>query len=497
MLLDDAATGERNEAHELQALHVEPVQAHSTRAGAPPSPPLVAFHVDSHFSGGESIRAVTLFCLRVKVVNPIPASFSASLSAPTSTLPHLRCVNPELSTVTWEVMEKHIQRRYSEVMLLRELLRYQFPHLIIPPLPPKDLGASMDSFFAAEDELAVQQFNIGMFLRSVVAYHPEIVSLCPLFKAFATHDRAMMESETLPRMNEKVQAYRRANKDLVDFSGPRREFSSSAATALSRAASYVSRSASRWLSSAAAITSSTASTAGSTTSIHEGGSEEVQEVCEYWRGVSSSMVLQRGHLEKAAKDVLHACKYQNLKDAEDEKIAAAIQELSVEISTCEEVPAETRGSAAAFLKDFSQITTDVVKIEKCGREVHLQKAYLSLAYEAYYAKAVLFAVDDITALFRYLESGRAFEAHSEAWREALQSSQSLNDKLKRSFEDVYLPAARQRIAYVLRSVHGTVRNTAAAVNEYHLKTKLSMPVLRSHSKAAGGVVDGERERENE
>lgn len=194
----------------------------------------VKMKVESNFRGNEGLRSITYFLIRTtteKIISP-PSGVEAAAMPPKTVPPHLRSLFSGLGLVQWQQgKEVMIQRRYSEACALRELLLYQFPHLIIPPLRVKGIGENWDSYLNREDASCELSVKLQFFFQQLVAI-PEVVFMSDFFKSFATDPRDAFEVVTLPRITEKIKAYQRANKVVVDFSGQQKEFTSSATNAI-------------------------------------------------------------------------------------------------------------------------------------------------------------------------------------------------------------------------------------------------------------------------
>lgn len=194
----------------------------------------VRMKVESNFRGNEGLRSITYFLIRTTTENsiPPPPGIEALAQPPKTVPPHLRSLYSGLGLVQWNAgKEVMVQRRYSEACALRELLTYQFPHLLIPPLRVKGIGENWDSYLNKEDVSNELSIKLQFFLQQLMGI-PALVFMSDAVQAFATDPRDTFETVTLPRIQEKIKAYHRANKVVIDFSGQQKEFSSTATNAI-------------------------------------------------------------------------------------------------------------------------------------------------------------------------------------------------------------------------------------------------------------------------
>lgn len=201
-----------------------------TAAAEMPADFPVKMNVESSFRGNEGLRSITYFLIRTTTESTIspPPGIEALGQPPKTVPPHLRSLFSGVGLVQWNPgKEVMIQRRYSEASMLRELLSYQFPHLLIPPLRAKGMAENWDSYLNKEDASYELTFKLQFFLQQLMGI-PTVIFMSEYVQAFATDPRDTFETVTLPRMQEKLKAYQRANKPVVDFSGQQRDFSSSA-----------------------------------------------------------------------------------------------------------------------------------------------------------------------------------------------------------------------------------------------------------------------------
>uniref|UniRef100_A0A0A9X5Y0 Sorting nexin-4 n=1 Tax=Lygus hesperus TaxID=30085 RepID=A0A0A9X5Y0_LYGHE len=103
-----------------------------------------------------------------------------------------------------------VERRYSEVVDLRELLVCQFPTLIIPPLPAKSAVRDVETFLNAGDAIAIQRFNLQFFLKEIAAM-PVVMFFSEWTAPFFLDPRDSFETSTLLRIRAALKAFRTVN----------------------------------------------------------------------------------------------------------------------------------------------------------------------------------------------------------------------------------------------------------------------------------------------
>lgn len=351
----------------------------------------VKMKVESNFRGSEGLRSITYFLIRTttdKVILP-PPGVEAAAMPPKTVAPHLRSLFSGLGLVQWhEGKEVIVQRRYSEACALRELLLYQFPHLIIPPLRVKGIGENWDSYLNREDASCELSVKLQFFFQQLVAI-PEVVFMSEFFQAFATDSRETFEAVTLPRITEKTKAYQRANRVVVDFSGQQKEFASSTTNVIVNASTKtiksvvnfftghragdgnvegINSSSNSFVSSpvtgatatsgsngaprrdspatggtnvetgVSSLTENISSSAGGGPRLGEySGSAEVIADIDYWNNISIFLAIRRKHLKSAVADFNQYLSHTNKAETAMQSAAEAAKSFSSELHSFGEV----------------------------------------------------------------------------------------------------------------------------------------------------------------
>ncbi|KAH9597841.1 Phox homologous domain [Trypanosoma melophagium] len=146
-----------------------------TPATKPESAQLATFIVETAVLSTGMVRPITFFPI---VVNIRTAGASMYSEPQVPQAPHLGSIDIGVRRNRWaESFPAHVDRRYSELVDFRMLLVYQFPTLIVPPLPPKSKFDDLGTFLTNENVLVAQQHTIVRFLREI--------AMCPEFIYFS------------------------------------------------------------------------------------------------------------------------------------------------------------------------------------------------------------------------------------------------------------------------------------------------------------------------
>lgn len=201
---------------------------------------LARFRVDAPFKGSEMIRPITYFPITTDILESNDASFTVP-DIP-SNGPHLSRIDIGVKRTDWtRGNSAMVERRYSEVADLRELLTYQFPTLIIPPLPAKSNLSSIETYFSASDALTAQRHNLQFFLREIAAM-PELIFFSEWVAPFFLDPRDTFETGTLLHMRAALRMFRSAARPFHECSKRHRSFTEYTANKLASQSSKLVRS---------------------------------------------------------------------------------------------------------------------------------------------------------------------------------------------------------------------------------------------------------------
>ncbi|KEG07156.1 hypothetical protein DQ04_10721010 [Trypanosoma grayi] len=134
--------------------------------------PLAKFAQEEPTVSGGVVRRIVYF----PIVTTIVSTDSSKFPDPAIPIgPHLRSMNIGVSRNRWvQSSVAGMERRYSELVDLRTLLAFQFPTLIVPPLPPKSNLENFGTLLKNEGVIITQQHSIARFLREI-AIIPELM----------------------------------------------------------------------------------------------------------------------------------------------------------------------------------------------------------------------------------------------------------------------------------------------------------------------------------
>eukprot|EP00796_Vickermania_ingenoplastis_P009014 gene9014-biopygen6503 len=178
----------------------------------------------SSFFQGNGMRGVTYFILEVAVPSGgVPSRHPATTS---SAVPlHLRGVDDSRGEDVAYVSGARyvVQRRYSEGLLLRELLCFQFPTAVLPPRVPKSVAAHLMTYRCDLQTLEEQQAAL-QFLWTHLTCQADVVRSSPYVKAFLTEGRRECLATAANRMRQTLQRFRDANRGVDEACGVRGEW---------------------------------------------------------------------------------------------------------------------------------------------------------------------------------------------------------------------------------------------------------------------------------
>ncbi|RNF10090.1 hypothetical protein TraAM80_01839 [Trypanosoma rangeli] len=166
------SVGSENAFEERQ--QEQPVLVQTIRTAAMPADatPLVRFVVGAAVLGTGFVRPITFFPI-MTTIKSTDSSKHAVPDVPKG--PHEAQLEHGIQRCQWAASSSaQVDRRYSELVEFRTLLAYQFPTMIVPPLPPKSKLENFGTFLTNESILLTQQRTLVRFLREL-AVNPELV----------------------------------------------------------------------------------------------------------------------------------------------------------------------------------------------------------------------------------------------------------------------------------------------------------------------------------
>ncbi|RNF26940.1 uncharacterized protein Tco025E_00806 [Trypanosoma conorhini] len=170
--LGAASAGSENPFQERQQEQCTPSQTPRTAAMPADTAPLARFVVEAAVLGTGLVRPITFF----PILTTIKSTDSSRYAVPDVPKgPHEAQLEQGIQRSQWAASSSaQVDRRYSELVEFRALLAYQFPTMIVPPLPPKSKLENFGTFLTNGNILLTQQRTLVRFLREV-AMTPELM----------------------------------------------------------------------------------------------------------------------------------------------------------------------------------------------------------------------------------------------------------------------------------------------------------------------------------
>eukprot|EP00758_Cryptobia_borreli_P015203 Tbor_TRINITY_DN6001_c3_g1::TRINITY_DN6001_c3_g1_i1::g.11294::m.11294 len=177
-----------------EAFNISPNRASHQMADRPyslgNSQPFINFRVTHHLMNNDVVRPICYFAISVIVrrmtydeERQLPEDISDILPV----IPYHQNVIPNYDNLRrryiWEQGENRIERRYSEMVELREYLVLMYPSVLIPPLVPKSRMQHIKSYMSPESHINHMKRRIKCFLDAlcnmseIMLYNPHL----PLF----------------------------------------------------------------------------------------------------------------------------------------------------------------------------------------------------------------------------------------------------------------------------------------------------------------------------
>lgn len=433
---------------------------------------------DAHARVTEGLRSVSYFCFRVqKLTNPPPTNIAVPETA-TTIPPHLRSINYGLSVLSWEQHRNEvvIQRRYSEMCALRELLLYQFPNIIIPPLRVKSTSENLESYLNKDETAKELVMQMKFFVNELVNI-PSIMYLSELTKRFFTDEQRHFAEVTYPEIQDKIKWFRRENRKVEEFSGRQREFSTATA------ASTIASASTKAFKSVFGLFSGTASresSPGVTPSQAQPREPEVSKDVDEWNQICSQLAVRRQHLKAAAASFNKYLAGEKKVADSEAGMAAAAQGYAAELrahsfdgSSLVTLPGgsgeqeEVRvPPLSEAMESFGAAMMETTDIERAKRRTQFSDVSTRLRCESDYAKAILFRVDDVLSLYAYIEGSQKYQYKSAAWEEAMQCAKNISRSLRQDYEQVYTPSYHKRMEELRTRVLGPMKSAMIDLGKY-------------------------------
>lgn len=458
----------------------------------------VTMRVESTFRGNETVRSITYFLICTNTRENIVVPPEISVPDLKLTPPHLRCINPDLAIVQWAAgKEAMVQRRYSEACLLRELLQFQFPHLLIPPLRLKSATENLESFTNSDQLNLELTFQLQYFLYHLTRI-PQIIFLSSMVQSFALDSRDEFERSTLPRMKEKVNAFRRANKAVEDFSGQQKEFTTTVTSALVNASTKTLRSVIGFFNNnpPTCVVGSDAAEVVSTetpqTSTEAPCGEAFDDVSE-WSRIAGDLTVRRKHLKEAAAAFNVFLSRLNQISTARINMSQAAHGIAQELMAHQGSPDKAENTPpflSAGFNGLGESLRETVEIERSARKQQFADVCSRLRCEADYIKAILYKIDDILSLFAYQEKSKVYERNSPMWKDSMECTQFISNSVRREYDNVYLPQFHQRMNELKERAFRPMACSAVQQGNYLEKSSLEAFIQQlpaSVVAAAGGA----------
>ncbi|KAK7195998.1 PX domain containing protein [Novymonas esmeraldas] len=460
---------------------------------------LSRFRIDAAFKGNEMVRPITYFPITTEILVENDASFTVP-DIPTNA-PHLVGIDIGVRRSDWSRGNSaSVDRRYSEVVDLRELLAYQFPSIILPPLPRKNSVSDIETYFSAADAVAAQRHTLQFFLNEI-AYMPEIIFFSEWVAPFFLDPRDTFETGTLLRMRAVLRDLRIATHAFHDCSKRHRSFTEYTANKIAATSSSFVRSVAGFLFSskgdddasgggvsgggggggggAPVPTSSSSATYDWTYLPHAAKSDACAwvRVCEQLTRRQQALKASARSFEKYLAALAH------MRDAQL-KVAQSFENYEQAL----------RSSTAldALGGDYRLAASMIDAVSQKERE-YMERRYLNtcmrLSFEANLIDAVLDAVDVVLGQYQFLSSAQLLNTRDRTHEEALLYTQAVSRALLTDYRDRYRVYYEQRMRNLVRDqIVRPAIESASAVRQATKSSELLRVVQSAAFTDAANVV---------
>uniref|UniRef100_A0AAW3ATQ4 PX domain containing protein n=1 Tax=Leishmania utingensis TaxID=653362 RepID=A0AAW3ATQ4_9TRYP len=406
------------------------------------------------------VRPITYFPITTEILAENDASFTVP-DVPTNA-PHLSGIDVGVRRSDWSRGNSaSVDRRYSEVVDLRELLTYQFPTLIMSPLPRKNSVSDIETYFSASDAFAAQRHNLQFFLNEI-AYMPEVIFFSEWIAPFFLDPRDTFETGTLLRMRAALRDLRLATHPFRECSKRHRSFTEYTANKIAAKSSSLVRSVANFFFSPK---NDDHSNGGRISDAHPNGSGSVPVPTS-----SSSFTYDWTYLPPSAKS--DACAWVRV----CEQLARRQQALKASARSFEKylaALAHTRDAqlrVAQSFENYERTLRSSPALDALGSEYHLavsmldavtqkereyiERKYLNmclrLSFEANLIDAVLDAVDVVLGQYQFLSSAQLMNTRDRTHEEALLYTQAVSRALLVDYRDRYRLLYEKRMRNLVR-----------------------------------------------
>lgn len=413
---------------------------------------LVKFRVDVAFKGKEVLRPITYFPIYTEVLVDNDANFTVP-DVPAAP-PHFRHLQTGVKRNDWTRGNcAMIERRYSEVHDLRELLTFQFPTLIIPPLPTKSSVKDIETYFNAEDTLQAQRYNVQFFLKEIAAM-PELIFFSEWVPPFFLEPRDSFETGTLLRLRDALTQYRAANKFVYMLSKRHGSMTTDAANMIAAKSTQLVRSVAGWIWGGNSTANDEATAAANTDTNR---SSEIPEVFDWsglppvmaanaaaWVKESEKLQQRQKAMKRASRAFERFLSAMNTENTEQLKVAQAIEGYETTLR-------ETEGFAK-LSESYHLAVLQLDEVSNKEREYSEGKylnVCLRLAFEGHFINAVLDAIDHLLCLYKSLCTNQ-YSMHDRTQQEEVAYAEAVSTGLRNDYVHRYQAYYTRRMRNLVR-----------------------------------------------
>jgi hypothetical protein len=417
---------------------------------------LARFRVDPAFKGKEMVRAITYFPITTEILVDNDASFTVP-DIPTGA-PHLTGIDMGVKRSDWSRGNSAtVERRYSEVMDLRELLTYQFPTIILPPLPRKTSVGDIETYFGASDAFAAQRHNLQFFLYELAAM-PEVIFFSEWVAPFFLDPRDTFETGTLLRLRAALRDVRQANSAFQECSKRHRSFTEYTANKIAAKSSYFVRSVAGFFFSGRsndesrnggpnASTPTTTTTTSSSSGTYD------------WTYLPPDAKADAGAWVRTCEQLTRRQQYMKESSRNFEKYLSSLthtNDAQLMVAQSFEKYESTLRSNPAFatLGEQYHLAARAIDSVSMKRRDFLERKYVNvcmrLQFESNLIDAVLDAVDTVLGQYQFLSSAQLTSTRDRTQEEALRYTQAVSKALLVDYRDRYKVNYHKRMRNLVR-----------------------------------------------
>ncbi|CCW69795.1 unnamed protein product [Phytomonas sp. Hart1] len=402
---------------------------------APPKPrppsyrserkPLAKFSVGKPFKGKEILRPITYFPILVEVLVKNDGEFTTP-EVPTGV--HPRLIRLGVKRNDWSRPSgATVERRYKELMELREILTYQFPGMIIPPLPDKDGVNHLETYFNAADQMLRQRYNIQFFLSEIAAM-PEVMFFSEWVPPFFLDPRETFETGTLTRLQAALKDLRLVNKTVDLFKRRNCGFVESTTNKIAKKSTKLVRSIAGLFWGEGGDGMGPGENPRAQWSVLP---RDLQEDAKAWEAIVDVLNHHQGLFKKAAKSFETFLDSTNNWNTEQTKAASAMADYGTTLRK-----AECFTQLAEHFHNASSMMSDVAEKERQLADKRYFNVCLRLRFEYNYIDSVLNAIDHVLSLYRSLASD-VYDVKDAFYLSKLQYTTAINEGLMRDYTQRY------------------------------------------------------------